>query len=132
MTRILFLLLTAVLPIVAADGVMPLTSEAAVHAPPPIFTVIPFVVLLLAIALMPVIRPHFWHRWYPAVAIGLGALTAGYYLIGRGEFYPLAHVGFEYVTFISLLACLYVCSGGSPIGVKEPPTLETMKIKKTT
>ena len=117
MTRILFLLLTAVLPIVAADGVMPLTSEAAVHAPPPIFTVIPFVVLLLAIALMPVIRPHFWHRWYPAVAIGLGALTAGYYLIGRGEFYPLAHVGFEYVTFISLLACLYVCSGGVVLGI---------------
>ena len=115
MLRIFILFLTALAPLAAAEAV-----EAAHVASnvPPTWTVAPFVLLLLAIAVMPVVKPHFWHRWYPAVAIGLGALTAGYYLLtqvdGLGS---LVHVGFEYLSFMALLTCLYVCSGGIVVGL---------------
>lgn len=108
MLRSLLLLLSVIAPAAAADG------AAGV---PPLIAVLPFAVLLLAIAVMPVLNPHFWHRWYPAVAICLGLLTAGYYLFGRGDFGALVHVAFEYASFISLLTCLYVCSGGIVIGM---------------
>jgi Na+/H+ antiporter NhaD/arsenite permease-like protein len=108
MLRALLLLLCVIAPAAAA--------EASAGAPP-LLAVLPFVVLLLAIALMPVLKPHFWHRWYPAVAIGLGALIVGYYLFARGDAGALVHVAFEYASFISLLTCLYVCSGGIVIGM---------------
>lgn len=97
-----------------------LSPAAAAEAPagvPPLWIVSPFVLLLLCIALMPVLAAHFWHRWYPAVALGLGAITALYYLVGRGDAGALVHVGFEYASFIALLTCLYVCSGGIVIGL---------------
>ena len=108
MIRSLFLLLATLVPLAAAEA----TSSA-----PPLWLVTPFAVLLLCIALMPVLVPHFWHRWYPAVAVGLGAFTAGFYLFGRGDVASLVHVGFEYLSFIALLTCLYVCSGGIVIGM---------------
>ena len=115
MLRTIILLLTALTPLVAADAAAGIDVATAV---PPLWTVTPFVLLLLAIAVMPVVKPHFWHRWYPAVAVGLGALTAGYYLLtqvdGLGS---LVHVGFEYLSFMALLTCLYVCSGGIVVGV---------------
>jgi Na+/H+ antiporter NhaD/arsenite permease-like protein len=123
MIRLLFLLLTAIAPAAAAEA-----GVATAVAAPPLWTVAPFALLLLCIALMPVLRPHFWHRWYPAVSLALGAITAGYYLIGRGDGAALVHVGFEYLSFIALLTCLYVCSGGIVIGLggKGKPWTNTL------
>jgi len=115
MIRVLLLLLTAIAPGVAAE-----VTETAIAAPvsmPPLWTITPFVVLLVSIAVMPVLMSSFWHRWYPAVSLALGAITAGYYLIGRGDSAALVHVGFEYLSFIALLTSLYVCSGGIVIGL---------------
>ena len=112
MLRIFLLLLSVLAPLAAAD------STSVVSNIPPTWTVAPFVLLLLAIAVMPVVKPHFWHRWYPAVAIGLGALTAGYYLLTQDDgLGSLIHVGFEYLSFMALLTCLYVCSGGIVVGL---------------
>lgn len=108
MLRSLLLLLAAIVPATAAE------APASV---PPLWLVTPFAVLLLCIALMPVLLPHFWHRWYPAVAVGLGLFTAGFYIFDRGDTASLIHVGFEYLSFIALLTCLYVCSGGIVIGL---------------
>lgn len=108
MIRSLLLLLATLAPLAAAD--VP-TSV------PPLWLVTPFAVLLLCIAVMPVMMPHFWHRWYPAVAVALGAFTAGFYIFDRGDVASLIHVGFEYLSFIALLTCLYVCAGGIVIGM---------------
>jgi Na+/H+ antiporter NhaD/arsenite permease-like protein len=112
----IFLLLTLLGPLVGAEGVPSVLPPAV----PPLWTVAPFVVLLLAIALMPVLLPHVWHRWYPAISLALGTLTAVYYLLGRGDPGAMVHVGFEYLSFISLLTCLYLCSGGIVIGLSGP------------
>src|SRR6185295_12791405 len=47
---------------------------------------------------------------------------------------PTAHIGQQCsVTHQNGMPCKYPRkSGGSPIGVRQPPTLETMKMKKTT
>ncbi|OZC02891.1 sodium:proton antiporter [Rubricoccus marinus] len=79
--------------------------------PPPIWLVIPFVVLLLMIATGPLFYPHFWHHHYPKVAIALGAIVAAYYLIGMGEVTPIEHAAMEYFSFIALLGSLFVASG---------------------
>jgi Na+/H+ antiporter NhaD/arsenite permease-like protein len=95
----------------------PLFAGEGAATPPPVVMVLPFALLLLAIAVMPVLAAHFWHRWYPLIAIALGLVTAGYYIFGRGDVGALVHVGFEYASFISLIACLYVCSGGVVLGI---------------
>ncbi len=79
---------------------------------PALWSVIPFATLLAAIAVMPLVAAKFWHHWYPHIAISLGLAVAGYYLFGLGDAGSLIHVGFEYASFISLIACLFLCSGG--------------------
>ena len=51
--------------------------------------VIPFVLLLVSIAILPLISRKWWAKYYPAVSIGLGAFTAVYcifqlHLVGYG------------------------------------------------
>jgi Na+/H+ antiporter NhaD/arsenite permease-like protein len=95
---------------------------AAAHAMPNPWMVLPFVVLLLCIALMPLLAPHFWEHHYPKVAIGLGLITACYYFFGLGETTPLVHAAEEYISFMALVGSLYVISGGINIRVKGEAT----------
>jgi Na+/H+ antiporter NhaD/arsenite permease-like protein len=120
MSRLLFLLLAVIAPLAASDPV-PVAGDHAVASVPPLWTVAPFALLLVAIAVMPIAKPHFWHRWYPAVALGLGAVTAGYYLATQVDgLAAIVHVGFEYLSFMALLTCLYLCSGGVVVGLGGP------------
>ena len=77
---------------------------------PPAWLVLPFVALLTMIATGPLFYAHFWHRHYPKVAVGLGALVAAYYL-ATGNGTPVLHAAEEYVSFIALLVALFVASG---------------------
>ena len=82
------------------------------HGPmPPIWLVIPFAALLLAIATGPLFYPHFWHHHYPKIAVALGLLVAAYYLLVLGDGIPILHAAEEYFAFIALLGSLYVASG---------------------
>lgn len=80
-------------------------------APPPAWSVLPFVVLLGMIAVMPLVRPAWWHHRYPLVSYALGAVVALFYLI-QGRWLSLVHVGFEYLSFVAVLACLYLVAAG--------------------
>ncbi|MBI5397582.1 MAG: sodium:proton antiporter [Verrucomicrobia bacterium] len=82
----------------------------------------PFVALLLAIALMPFVAPRWWHRRYPLVAVGLGALTAGYYVLGLHNGARMLHSLHEYTSFICLIGSLFVVSGGIHINVRGEST----------
>jgi Na+/H+ antiporter NhaD/arsenite permease-like protein len=94
-------------------------GEAAHHAPA-IWSIIPFVTLLLAIAVLPLIpsTQHWWENNQNRliVSVGLGAITLLYYLLSYGGSHVatlLDHaVLHEYVPFILLLFSLYVISGG--------------------
>ncbi len=83
---------------------------------------LPFGLLLGAIASGPVLAPKWWLRHYAKVALGLGAVTLGYYIFVLRDTRSLGHTGHEYVSFIALVGSLYIVSGGIHIGVKGEAT----------
>jgi Na+/H+ antiporter NhaD/arsenite permease-like protein len=85
--------------------------EAAGFIPAPIW-VIPFALLLLAIAVLPLFAAHFWESNLRKLGLcaALGAPVLGLYLVHHPD--ALVHAVFDYVSFIILLASLYVISGG--------------------
>jgi len=87
----------------------------------PVMT-LPFVLLLLAIALMPFINGHWWEHHYPAVSIALGAVSLIYYLLILHNGMRMAATALEYVSFIALIGSLFVVSGGIHIRIKGRST----------
>lgn len=87
---------------------------------PPIWACAPFVALLLAIAILPLVpaASHWWERNRNRLMVSLGLATATlfYYALAEGmtkAAHVLEHaVLSEYVPFIVLLFALYVISGG--------------------
>jgi Na+/H+ antiporter NhaD/arsenite permease-like protein len=90
-------------------------------APNP-WMILPFVLLLGAIAVAPLLAPDWWLRHYPKVALGLGAVTLGYYLLILRAPDRVLHVTHDYVSFIALIGSLFVVSGGIHISVKGEAT----------
>jgi Na+/H+ antiporter NhaD/arsenite permease-like protein len=84
--------------------------------------ILPFALLLGAIASGPVLAPGWWLRHYAKVALGLGAVTLGYYIFILRDTHGLGHTGHEYASFIALVGSLYIVSGGIHIGVKGEAT----------
>ncbi|HEY7205094.1 MAG TPA: sodium:proton antiporter [Methylomirabilota bacterium] len=81
-------------------------------APLPLYSVLPFVAMLLAIALLPLALPHWWDsdRNKLGMAAALGAPVFVLYLVREPA--ALVHTATDYVSFIVLLASLYVITGG--------------------
>jgi Na+/H+ antiporter NhaD/arsenite permease-like protein len=100
MHRLLWLLLLG-LPLTAAEHT----------SPPAVWLVVPFIVLLTAIAVMPLLAAKFWHHRYPQVSFALGGVVAIYYLFS-GHANAVVHVGFEYMSFISVISCLFLVTAG--------------------
>jgi Na+/H+ antiporter NhaD/arsenite permease-like protein len=82
----------------------------------PLVTVLPFVLLLLAIALFPLFVAHWWeHNRNKAIVVVVIALPMAVYLggaLGEPGRVLLEEKLLEYVSFIALLAALFVISGG--------------------
>jgi Na+/H+ antiporter NhaD/arsenite permease-like protein len=72
----------------------------------------PFVLMLLVIAFFPLWLPHWWesNRNKLLVSVALGAPVLVLYLARRPD--ALVHTAADYVSFIILLAGLYVIAGG--------------------
>jgi Na+/H+ antiporter NhaD/arsenite permease-like protein len=100
---------------------MTLLALSQAQAPNP-WMVLPFVALLAIIALAPLLFADWWTRFYPAVALSLGAVVIAYYAVGLQAFDQLAHTGHEYVSFICLIGSLYIVSGGIHIQVRGETT----------
>jgi Na+/H+ antiporter NhaD/arsenite permease-like protein len=92
-----------------------------VIAPNP-WMILPFALLLGAIALGPLLAAKWWLRHYAKVALGLGAITLGYYLFGLHASERTLETAHEYISFIALVGSLYVVSGGIHIAVKGEAT----------
>ena len=88
----------------------------------PAWLVLPFALLLLLIAAMPLTPDRikaWWEHAYAKVALALAALVAGYYLVRVPDGgLKLAHTGGEYVAFIALIGALFVIAGGIHLKVK--------------
>ncbi len=85
----------------------------------PLWTAIPFVGILLSIALFPLAAPHFWHHHFPKVSAFWALLFAVPFLIWKPSvaFGSILHIYFlDYFPFIILLWGLFTISGGIYVG----------------
>jgi len=81
----------------------------------PLWSCLPFAGMLLSIALLPLIAPHFWHHHFGKVAAFWAVLLGLPFLIAfRGTaLHEILHILLaDYVPFIILLWSLYTVSGG--------------------
>jgi Na+/H+ antiporter NhaD/arsenite permease-like protein len=85
----------------------------------PVWSVTPFALLLLAIALLPIVAEHWWHdNRNKALIVTLLAVPTAVYLVvvewstGQAALAALGHEMVKYVSFMLLLGSLYVVSGG--------------------
>ncbi len=87
--------------------------------------VLPFVALVLAIAVLPLFAPHFWESNLRklGVALALAAPVFGLYVVQAPV--SLLHAGLDYVSFILLLGSLFVISGGVMLEGDLPATPAT-------
>jgi len=81
------------------------------------FMILPFIFLLLSIALVPFISGGWWERNYPAVSLSLGAVSVVYYFFILKNGQRMLGTGLEYFSFITLIGSLFVVSGGIHIRV---------------
>ncbi|HEU5395859.1 MAG TPA: sodium:proton antiporter [Verrucomicrobiae bacterium] len=84
--------------------------------------ILPFVLLLLAMAALPAVAPRWWHHHYPKIALALAAVTLGYYLLGLHANTRVLDTAHEYFSFIALVGSLFVVSGGIHIVIRREAT----------
>ena len=83
-----------------------------------IYWVIPFVGILLSIAIFPLVAPHFWHKNFGKVSLFWAIILLIPLLLNQNigfsiTLYEVLHVGLlEYIPFIILLLALFTISGG--------------------
>ena len=108
----------------AEDAAVDLSEGEEAHpvSEAPAWTVVPFVLLLLMIATGPLFYEHFWHKRYPLIAVGLALLVVFYYIFYLLNIASVIHALAEYIQFISLLAALYIASGGIMINIDKKAT----------
>ena len=91
-------------------------------APPALWLLAPFAILILAIAIGPLLIAPLWHRRYPLISTSLAAIVIAYYLLIRRNSDPVISALEEYISFLALIGSLFVVSGGIRIGVAGEST----------
>jgi len=81
----------------------------------PLWSVIPFVGILLSIAIFPLVAPSFWHHHFGKVSAAWAALLGLPFVIAYGSdgFQEILHIYvIDYIPFIILLWGLFTAAGG--------------------
>ena len=99
-------------------------GESSLGSELPLWSVIPFVGILLSIAIFPLVAPHFWHHHYGKVSAFWALLFAIPFLLAyQGHaFHEILHIYLkDYIPFIILLWALFTVAGGilvegAPVG----------------
>lgn len=124
-----FLFLVPMIAFAGGDGAPHLNGQDLA-----IFWVLPFVGILLSIAVFPLVAEHFWHHNFGKISLFWALLLIIPFTISQGisiTLYELLHVGLlEYVPFLILLLSLYTISGGVQLkgSLVGTPTLNTIII----
>ena len=85
----------------------------------PLWSALPFVGLLLSIALFPLAAPRFWQRHYPKVSAFWGLTLAVPFVFAYGDraVHEIVRIyAVDYVPFIILLWALFTVAGGIYVG----------------
>ena len=91
----------------------------------PAWSALPFLGILLSIALFPLLAPRVWHHHYPKVALLWGLVLTGPFLwVFRGAAaHELLHTALaEYLPFVILLSALFTIGGGIHLRGRLPGT----------
>ncbi len=109
---------------------MLLLSSSAVNVEMPLWALIPFVLMLLMIAVGPLLFHHWWeeNKNKLIVSLVLGIPTAAY-LISQHLSDALVHqLLFDYIPFIVLLGALFVITGGIHLkgDIQAKPWINTL------
>jgi len=93
----------------------PISGHGELGAILPLWSCLPFAGMLLSIAFLPLIAPHFWHHHFGKIAF-FWAATLGlpFLILYKGTaLHEILHILLaDYVPFIILLWSLYTVSGG--------------------
>lgn len=108
---IIFLVFWNVIPSLANSE-----THTAIADTLPVWSIIPFVGMLLSIAIMPLVKPHWWEKHMFAVAVAWSLIFlipfAAAYSLDDAIFFLLESVLLDYIPFIVLLLGLFVVAGG--------------------
>lgn len=94
----------------------------------PLYICAPFVILLLMIAVMPLAFPHFWEKnRNKAIVAAIVSIPVLIFLLANSP-ERLLHSAEEYISFILLLASLFIISGGILVkgDLKATPVVNTI------
>lgn len=85
---------------------------------------LPFGLLLAAMALGPVLFPGWWQKHYGKAAMGLAAITVGCYLflLPSTAAQTVARTGYDYLSFMAMMGSLFVVSGGIHLKIGDTTT----------
>lgn len=79
----------------------------------PTWSMLPFVILVLAIAALPIALPGLWeHRWFQAVVVSACSVPLVAYLFTAGRAEAVQHAAQSYAAFVCTLGALFVAAGG--------------------
>lgn len=87
-------------------------SVAAISTEPHPLIMLPFALLLLAIAIAPLVLRHHWERHYHKLCAGFAAITSAYYIFVLGRGARVLHAGTDYLSFIVVVGSFYVVAAG--------------------
>jgi Na+/H+ antiporter NhaD/arsenite permease-like protein len=99
----------------------------------PLWSAIPFVGILLSIAIFPLVAPRFWHHHFPKISAAWALIFAIPFLFvyPHHAWHEILHIYFlDYIPFIILLWGLYTIAGGIYIkgSLKGSPEINTLLI----
>jgi len=95
---------------------------AAAQTEPNQLIMLPFGILLLSIALLPIVLKRHWERYYHLVALFLAAITTAYYLFGIRQPERILHEATDYIHFMALVGSLFVVAGGIHVQIRGKST----------
>ncbi len=81
---------------------------------------LPFGILLLAIAIGPLIAQHHWERHYHKLCLALAGVVCLYHLFVVQEAARVARAGIDYGIFLVVVSSFFVVSGGIHLRAKGP------------
>jgi Na+/H+ antiporter NhaD/arsenite permease-like protein len=76
------------------------------------FVLLPFAILLFAIAFAPLILRHHWERHYHKLCILLAAIVCSYYIFGIGVGERVFHAARDYASFMVAVGSFFIVAGG--------------------
>jgi Na+/H+ antiporter NhaD/arsenite permease-like protein len=94
----------------------------------PSWTALPFAGLVLSMASLPLLLPHFWERRsFQALVVAACTAPVAFFLVRAGLEHELLHSVSGYLTFICTLLALYVAAGGvfASADLKATPAINT-------